>query len=120
MTKYFILILNTLSKLPIGGTFFKTFLAAAAVGSGSTAIKNKNYKYAFHILKRFEHDEIDDVWVASCQYMLGNLYLNGLGTTKNEKKAITIFQASASAGNRDAITYMRRWNAKQRAKNSNK
>ena len=119
MRKYLIIGLKLLSKLSVGGQFFKTFLAAAAVGDGSRAIENNNYKIALDILSQFEKDEIDDVWVASCQYMLGNLYLNGLGVSKDEKKAASIFQLAASAGNGDAINYMRRWNAKERANNSN-
>lgn len=119
MQKYLIATLRILSKLPKIGSFFKTFLAAAAVGAGSRAIKNNNYKYAYRILSQFETDEIDDVWVADCQYMLGNLYLKGLGVSKNEQKAISVFQASARAGNNDAITYLRRWNAKESAKNTN-
>lgn len=114
MRKLFIIILNWLSRSPIGGRFFRTLLAAAAVGDGSRAIKSKDYKNAYHILSRFEKDQIDDVWVASCQYMLGTLYLYGHGITKNEEKAISIFQLAASAGNSDAISFMRRWNAKQR------
>ena len=102
------------------GPFFKTLIAAAAVGDGSREIKLKNYTNALDILSQFENDEIDDVWVASCQYMLGSLYLNGLGVSKNEGKAISIYQLSASAGNDDAINYMRQWNAKERSKNSNK
>jgi TPR repeat protein len=114
MRKVFIVLLNWLSRSPLGGRFFKTLLAAAAVGDGSRAIKSKDYENAYHILRRFEKDQIDDVWVASCQYMLGTLYLDGQGISKNEEKAISVFQLAASAGNDEAIRFMRRWNAKQR------
>lgn len=119
MRKYLIVLFQIFSRLPYAGQFFKSFLAAAAVGDGSMAIERREYKKALNILGQFEKDEIDDVWVASCQYMLGNLYLNGHGVSKNEEKAISIFQLAASAGNNDAIRYMRRWNAKKRARHSN-
>ena len=119
MRALLIYILYYLSKLPFLGDLFKTLLAASAVGDGSVAMNEKSYDRAFKILKRFEYDDIDYVWIATCQQMLGNMYLNGMGVSKDESRAVAIFQRAASAGNDEAITFMRQWNAKQRSLHSN-
>lgn len=108
-----------LSRMPTLRRPLHPFLAAAAVGEGSRAIQRKEYDLAFRTLSPFAEDEIDDVWIASCQWQLGYLYYHGLGVAKNEEQALSLFQKAARAGNSDAIDYLKRKNAFDRAGHSN-
>jgi len=111
MRKLLLRTINHLSKWPLIGSTFRTYLAAAAVGESSRAIKAENFDYAFHVVQRFEQDEIEDSYLSHCQYFLGYLLFRGLGTEKDVSRAIGIFERAASNGSSDAIDYMR-----QRAK----
>ncbi|MCU7871338.1 MAG: SEL1-like repeat protein [Candidatus Thiodiazotropha sp. (ex Lucinoma borealis)] len=99
--------LGKLSSVPIVGGMFRLFLAAGALGDSSRAIETTNYKHAYGIVQQFENDEIDDPCLSHCQYYLGYLLFHGLGTKKNIKRAILVFECAASNGYRDAIDYMK-------------
>lgn len=118
MVRIFIAIIKGLSKVSAFRRPLRPYLAAAAVGKGSRAIQRKEYELAFTILSPFAEDEIDDGWVAGCQWHLGYLYYHGLGVFKNEEQALSLFQRAARAGNSDAIGYLKRKNAFDRAGHS--
>jgi len=107
MRKLLIRTLSQLSKLPIIGKTFWLYLAAAAAGDSARAIQAEQYKYAFHIVQRFEGDEIDDPYLSRCQYHLGYLLFRGLGTEKDTRRAIVVLERAASNGSRNAIDFMR-------------
>ena len=102
---------RVIGRLPFSPNIFKEVWTSYAVGAGDDFIKQKKFESAYTILKSIEEYEIDDVWVGSAQYMLATLYRDGSGVDKNDEKAHSLFQRAASAGNSDAISYMRRQNA---------
>ncbi len=111
--------MSKLSSVPIIGNMFKTIVAAGALGDSSRAIEAKDYEYAYDIVQRFENDEVDDPYLSHCQYYLGCLLFHGLGTEKDIKRAILVFELAVSNGSSDAIDYMK-WRAKKlRAGESN-
>lgn len=119
MVRIFTAAIKGLSKVSVFRQPLRPFLAAAAVGEGSRAIQRKEYDLAFRVLSPFAEDEIDDGWVAGCQWQLGYLYYHGLGITKNEEQAFSLFQKAARAGSSDAIDYLKRKNAYDKAGHSN-
>lgn len=101
-------IFRALDALPFTGNAFRSFVAAESVGIASRAIRTKNFDRAYTALQQFENDSIEDVWVASCQYMLGCLIYRGLSTNKDISRAINVIQMAACAGDGDAISYLQR------------
>ena len=99
---------RALDALPFTGNAFRSYVAAEAVGVASREIQAKNFDRAYEALKIFENDSVDDIWVASCQYMLGCLIYRGLSTDRDVNRAINVIQISACAGNGDAISYLKR------------
>jgi len=101
-------IFRALDALPFTGTVFRSFVAAEAFGVASRAMRDKNFSRAYQVLQIFENDSVENVWVASCQYMLGCLIYRGLSTNKDISRAINVIQMAACAGNSDAISYLQR------------
>ena len=94
---------------------FRSFVAAESVGIAGRALKLRDYKVAYKSLMKFENDSIEDVWVGSCQFMLGYLIYHGLATDRDIDRAIDVIQKSAWAGNGDAISYLKRRSKMQKA-----
>jgi len=106
-------------NLKYGGNFFKSMIAASAIGAGEDAVKKNDFSRAYKILREVEDFEVDDVWVGGAQWQLGVLYFYGHGVDKSETKAIEMFEKAARAGYSDAIDYMRRRAAYLRTSSSN-
>ncbi|MCK5355557.1 MAG: SEL1-like repeat protein [Methyloprofundus sp.] len=92
--------------LSICPDFFQELIAASVVGEGSQAYEEKRYVDAFKILKPIADYEIDDAYVGSAQYIVGVLYLYGLGVQKDSISANKYFSAAARRKNQNAINYL--------------
>ena len=55
---------------------------------------------------------MDNGYLSHCQYYLGCLLFHGLGTQKDIKRAILVFELAVSNGSGDAIEYMK-WRAER-------
>lgn len=97
---------KALAKLPLPITFFKEMVAAHAIGAGTQAYREKNYKEALRILNPVADYCIDDVYVASAQYIVGLLYYHGLGVGENFDKAILYFSKAAEQKNEEAANIL--------------
>ncbi len=93
-------------KLSICPNFFRELIAAHAVGVGSQAYEEKRYLDAFKILKPVADYEINDAYVGSAQYIIGVLYLHGLGVEKDIIGANKYFIESAKRKNLNALNYL--------------
>jgi TPR repeat protein len=86
--------------------FSQGLIAANAVGKGTHAYEQKNYKEAFNAVKSVAEYDMDDPYVGSSQYLLGLLYFHGYGIEENKTLAQHYFEKAAQRGNDDAITFL--------------
>jgi len=86
--------------------FLRELIAAYAVGEGVQAYEEKRYFDAFKILKPVADYEINDAYVGSAQYIIGVLYLHGLGIQKDIICADKYFIESARRKNINALSYL--------------
>jgi len=92
--------------LSIFPDFFRGLIAAYAVGEGAKAYEERRYLDAFKILKPVADYEINDAYVGSAQYIIGVLYLHGLGVQKDIICADKYFIESAGRKNINALNYL--------------
>lgn len=101
-----IVIAKLLSFIGILRSFFQGLIAANAIGKGTHAYEQKNYKEAYNAVKDVAEYDMDDPYVGSSQYLLGLLYFHGYGVEENKTLARHYFKEAAQRGNDDAITFI--------------
>jgi len=85
-------ICRVLLKVGISTNFSKGLIAATEVGKAKDFCRAKKYRDALDILTPVSSFDVDDVYVAKANYMMGVMYLNGLGTDKNIETAKICFE----------------------------
>jgi TPR repeat protein len=78
------------------GVFFTNTVACAnpSLQEGLNAYNNKNYKEAYNIFSILSQEGN-----SQAQYILGSMYLDGIGVKKDYKKAYELFMQSAKQNN---------------------
>ena len=94
-------------RLRLFPKFFQELVAAHAVGAGSKAYREKDYEEAFKILKPVADYTINDSYVGSAQYIVGLLYLYGLGVKKDNIQAQKYFLDAVNRNHQDAKSYLK-------------
>lgn len=95
-------------KLSICSGFFQEIIAARAVGEGSQAYSEKRYQEAFNILKPIADFNINDAYVGNAQYIVGLLYLHGLGIDQNLSLAEKFLSEAVKRNNQEAKIQLKR------------
>lgn len=107
MRRLVIFFAKILARIGVLEDFFHGIIAAHAVGEGSDAYKHGRYEHALTVLKPVADLTLDDPYVGSAQYIVGLLYLHGLGVERSVQQAHYYFQRAAERGNADADKYLR-------------
>ena len=97
-------------NIPFFGRALGWCFCARAVGIAAHAIENRDYLRAFALLERIGRLEYEDKASSEAKFLMAKLYWNGWGLDSDRRKAVMLFEESASSGYFEAIDFMSRRN----------